>query len=173
MQVYLELVTSDSVNTYIEVGEKSYGQHYLHLWPNGNPVNYISTSFTHAIVSEELAHPNMENFLVKVDEAVIGILKLIRDKALDEYPAETSLLIEKIYLLREYSGKGYGGQLLKLIEDHAKKMGKTLIWLDTMQKGAQLNFYQKNGFKIKRATQLTLPGAKQDERPMWIMTKNI
>ncbi|WP_165395225.1 GNAT family N-acetyltransferase [Flagellimonas allohymeniacidonis] len=173
MQVHLESVTSDSVDIYIKVGEKSYRQHYLHLWPNEDPTNYISTSFTRDVVSEELKDSNMENFLVKTDEDIVGILKLIWDKALDEYSAEKSLLVEKVYLLNEYSGKGYGAQLFDLIEVYAKKLGKTLIWLDTMQKGAQLNFYQKNGYEIKRASLLTLPGAKEEERPMWIMTKKI
>ena len=169
--VYLQSVTPEYINTYIETGIQSYKQHYLHLWENEDPTPYLSTSFTPEILEQELADGNAENFLVKVDNTVIGIVKLILDKALDEYDAHSALLIQKIYLLREFSGKGYGQQLIAQIETYAKKLGKTLIWLDTMQKGQAIHFYQKNGFSIYKASELKLPHAVQEERPMWILTK--
>lgn len=172
-KMILEPLTLDSSDTYISVGTKSYRQHYLHLWPEQDATPYLSTSFTSEIVKEELLHPNMEHFLFKNEDEVIGIVKLLKDKALDQHPENTSLFIEKIYLLQEFSGKGFGTQLLSLIENYAKNLNKNLIWLDTMQKGPQLNFYLKNGFKKKQASALKLNGAKEEEKAMWIMAKHI
>jgi len=45
--------------------------------------------------------------------------------------------------------------------------------LDTMQKGNPILFYQKNGYVIKRESEVTLLGAKPSEKPMWILTKNL
>ena len=171
--VYLQPVTADLIDSYIETGLKSYKQHYLHLWKNQDPNPYISKSFTSEVLHEELADDNVENFLVKVEDKIIGIVKLIKDKALDEYEALSALLIQKIYLLQEHSGKGYGQKLISLLETHAKKLGKKVIWLDTMQKGNALRFYLKNGFVIHSESLLELPHAIEEERPMWILAKTL
>nr|WP_299343541.1 GNAT family N-acetyltransferase [Allomuricauda sp.] len=170
----LETVTPDTVGTYISVGIKSYRQHYLHLWPNQDASPYIATSFTSEIVEKELLDANMEHFLFRNENEVVGIVKLVKDKALDEqHSAEASLFVEKIYILKEFSGKGFGTKLLTLIVNYAKKLNKNLIWLDTMQKGPQLNFYLKNGFEKKKASRLKLEDAKEEEKAMWIMAKHI
>ncbi|MEM9362836.1 MAG: GNAT family N-acetyltransferase [Bacteroidota bacterium] len=169
--VYLQAVTSDLIYKYLETGLASYQQHYLHLWKNQDPNPYVTQNFTSEIVTQELTDPNIENFLVKVDDATIGIVKLIRNKALDDYDANSSLLIQKIYLLHEHSGKGYGHQLIGLLETHAKKLKKKVIWLGAMKKGNALRFYLKNGFTIHGESKLELPNAIDEERPMWILTK--
>ena len=171
--VFLESVTQDLIEVYLETGIKSYEQHYLHLWKNREPSPYISQSFTKSIVELELANDNVENFLVKVNKNVIGIVKIIKNKSLDEYDEKSTLLIQKIYLLQEHSAKGYGHQLLTILEDYARNLGKSLIWLDTMKKGTALSFYLKNGFIIHKESKLKLPNAIEGERPMLILTKTL
>ncbi|MEM8848320.1 MAG: GNAT family N-acetyltransferase [Bacteroidota bacterium] len=171
--IYLQPVTPDVVSIYLDIGLKSYQQHYLHLWEKQNPTPYVSKSFTNEVLEEELIDDNVENFLVKVEETVIGIVKLIKNKAIEEHDAKSSLLIQKIYFLKEYSGKGYGQQLLSLLEKYARELGKKIIWLDTMQKGNALNFYLRNGFSILKESKLELPHAIEAERPMWVLTKTL
>ncbi|MGX1929546.1 GNAT family N-acetyltransferase [Flagellimonas sp. 2504JD4-2] len=157
--------------TYISIGKKSYNQHYLHLWKDENPNPYINKSFTESVVKKELLDSNSLNFLVKVKNSVIGIVKLIKDANLDEHSAKNALLAEKIYLLKEYSGKGFGKKVLSKIESYAKNLGKKILWLDTMQKGGPIKFYLKNGFTIKKEGRLDLPGAIPSEKAMWVLTK--
>ncbi|NAY90342.1 hypothetical protein GTQ34_00285 [Muricauda sp. JGD-17] len=171
--VVLEIVRADTVDTYIRVGKKSYCEHYLHLWENEDPSPYLNSSFTHEVVSSELENPNVINFLVKANDVPTGIVKLIIDQPLDEHSAKDSLLAQKIYLLKSFSGMGIGQKVLRLIENYAIDLNKKLVWLDTMQKGKPLNFYLKNGFKINKESALTLPGAIPSEKPMWILTKQL
>ncbi|RDY60942.1 GNAT family N-acetyltransferase [Flagellimonas nanhaiensis] len=169
--ITLEVVTTSSMDSYIEVGKNSYVQHYLHLWENNDPTPYISSSFAIEVVEKDLSNPNMVHFLVKMEDEVVGIVKLIKDHPLDEFSEKEALLAQKIYLLQAYSGKGVGKKVLQLIEEFAQNLGKKIVWLDTMQKGSPINFYQKNGYTIKRESTLSLPGAKPEERPMWVLTK--
>ncbi|WP_298928324.1 GNAT family N-acetyltransferase [uncultured Allomuricauda sp.] len=173
MNIYFEPVNSSTIDTYILVGKKSYQEHYLHLWENEDSTPYISKSFTKTIVQNELFDPNIENFLVQAEHTTVGIVKLIKNKALDELSSENALLAEKIYLLQAYSGKGLGKMVLQLIESYAKDLNKDVIWLDTMKKGNPINFYLKNGFKIKRESELKLSGAKLSEKEMWVLTKQL
>ena len=171
--IVLEPVTPGTMETYISVGKKSYREHYLHLWENENPAPYIANSFTQEVVENELADPNVVNYLVRMGNSVVGIVKLIKDHSLDELSEKESLLAQKIYLLKAYSGMGIGKKVLQHIEDYARGLDKKVVWLDTMQKGSPIHFYLKNGFKIKKESALKLPGAKPSERPMWILTKQL
>lgn len=171
--IILEAIGPSTLETYISVGIKSYREHYLHLWENEDPTPYISNSFTQAVVERELADPNSFNYLIKVEDTVVGIVKLVRDCGVDELLPEEALKAEKIYLLKAHSGQGLGKKVLQWIENHAKILNKKVVWLDTMQKGNPILFYQKNGYMVKRESEVTLPRVKPSEKAMWILTKRL
>jgi GNAT superfamily N-acetyltransferase len=98
---------------------------------------------------------------------------LVKNCGIDEISDDISLKAEKIYLLKAYSGKGLGKKVLQLIEQEALALKKKVVWLDTMQKGNPIQFYQKNGFVVKRESELTLAGAKASEKAMYILTKTL
>ncbi len=173
IKIHLVPVDNTNLATYLSVGVQSYREHYLHLWENEDPTPYISNGLTKDVVQRELEDPNNLHFLINHDTATVGILKLVKDCSIDEIPKEEALKAEKIYLLQEHSGKGFGKQVLHFIEDFAKALKKKMVWLDTMQKGNPILFYQKNGYVIKRESEVVLPGAKPSEKAMWILTKNL
>lgn len=172
-KIELVPVTLANLDTYLEVGTTSYCQHYLHLWENEDPSPYINYGLTKAVVLRELEDPNALNYLINHGNTTVGILKLVRDCGIDELTDEEALKAEKIYFLKEHSGKGFGKQVLQYIEEMARELGKKYVWLDTMQKGNPILFYQKNGYTIKRESAVVLPNAKPEERPMWILTKSL
>lgn len=173
LPIILEAIGPSTLETYISVGIKSYREHYLHLWENEDPTPYISNSFTKAVVEQELADPNSFNYLIKVEDTVLGIVKLVRDCGVDELLPEETLKAEKIYLLKAHSGQGLGKKVLQWIENHAKSLNKKVVWLDTMQKGNPILFYQKNGYVVKRESEVILPRVKPSEKAMWILTKRL
>lgn len=166
-------VTLDNLDTYLEVGVKSYREHYLHLWTNADPTPYISNGLNKSVVQKELKDPNASHYVINYKGEMVGILKLVLNCGIDEIPQEEALKAEKIYLLKAYSGKGLGKLTLQWIESKAKSLNKQLVWLDTMQKGNPINFYQKNGYVIKRESEVALPGVLEAEKPMWILTKKL
>ncbi len=163
--IILEPVNTETIDTYIAIGKKSYQEHYLHLWENEDPTPYITKSFSSEVVKRELADSNMENVLIKMGTTPVGIAKLVKDCDLDEFSAEEALLAEKIYLLKEHSGKGLGKKVLQLIEEYAIGLKKKVIWLDTMQKGSPIQFYQKNGFVIKGGANSACPAQNRQKNP--------
>ena len=171
--VTLVPVNHDNHTTYLTIGIKSYRENYLHLWENEDPTPYISNGFTSEVVERELQDPNALNFLVNLGDETVGVLKLLKDRGIDEILDTEALKAEKIYLLKEHSGKGIGKQLIQFIEETARALNKKVIWLDAMQKGKPVQFYQKNGFIIKRESEVTLPRVKPEEKPMYILTKEL
>ncbi|WP_343485716.1 GNAT family N-acetyltransferase [Allomuricauda sp. d1] len=173
MEVAFETVTEKTIGVYIDTGKQSYIEHYLHLWKNDDPSPYISRSFTPEIVRSEINDDNNAHFLVKMNNDTMGIVKLVLNKGFGAFDGEEALLAEKIYLLKDHSGRGLGKQVLQFIMKLAKRLNKKVVWLDTMKKGRTLGFYQKNGFKIVKETSLKLSNVKISESAMWVLAREL
>ena len=166
-------VTAANSEHYLELGKQSYREHYLHLWQDGDPSDYFSTYFTQEAIHKELASEKLQHYILQVAADPIGIVKLNNERSISPFPQNETLLLEKIYLLNQYSGKGYGKVALGQIEEIAKVMGKRWLWLDTMQKGKAKNFYFALGFEILKEIQLHYPHAIDAERPMIVLIKDL
>jgi len=166
-------LTSDTFAEYIPVGTKSYIQHYLHLWENNDPEPYMESSFTTAVLNRELEDTNTDLFIIRKKNAPVGILKLIKNQRVGSYVSEEAILLEKIYLLKEHSGKGIGNEVLRFVEEYGRQLSKKVLWLDTMKKGPALQFYLNKGFQILKEKQLEFGGVLEDEKPMYILIKSL
>lgn len=169
--VHFEPLIAQRHKTYIRIGIKAYNQHYLHLWPEGDSTPYIESSFTEEVLDKEEQDKNTSLFLINFKKEAVGILKITHNLALDNCSAEDALYVDKIYIIKEATGKSIGKKVLQFISLRAKELNKTIIWLDTMQKGPALNFYLNNGFKKHSESKITFPQAIEAEKPMFIMTK--
>ena len=168
-QIEFVPVTSINKATYIEVGIRSYEEHYLHLWPNSDPSPYFDNNYTEEIVTKELLNDNLQHYLVVYDLEPVGLFKLVNNAALQSYRSEDALLVEKIYLLADYSGMGLGKACLHFIIEKARKKGKEIIWLDTMKNGRAVEFYLKFGFEIVGEKELPYPSALDSQKAMVIL----
>ena len=162
-------VTKDSVDTYVQVGTRSYKEHYLHLWKDSNPLPYLERNLSPAVVHKELLDPNQKHFVITANGQPAGIAKIVRNAAMGDYYAEEALLLEKIYLLKAYSGKGLGRKCLDYLVALARTLEKKLLWLDTMQNGRALSFYLDYGFEILGEKDLALPDVLEDQKAMYIL----
>lgn len=169
----LEPLSFDTFSTYCELGEQAYRDHYLHLWPKEDPSPYIESSFTAVVLENEINDPNTFHFIIRKQGQGIGILKLIKDKGIDKVSPIDSMLLEKIYLLHKFTGKGLGMQVLGQVEAIAAGLGIRNLWLDTMKKGRALKFYQQFGYTIIGEKMLPFENAKQDEKEMYVLLKEL
>ncbi len=171
--IHFEPVTPDLYAIYIKTGIKAYTQHYLHLWPDENAIPYLEHSFTTAVLQKEEANLNSILYIIKCNNVAVGIFKINLNESLESYAATDALYLDKIYILKEWSGKGIGKKVLQFVCLRAKKLNKKIVWLATMQKGPALQFYLNNGFSITRSSEVTLPNVLESEKLMWILTKKI
>ena len=171
--IHFDPLTQENQETYIRIGIKAYDQHYLHIWPSQDSAPYIQNSFTEEVLKKEEKDANTQLFVINYKQEPVGILKITLDSTLGNYSAETALYVDKIYIIKEATGKGIGKKVLQFISLRAKELNKTVIWLDAMQKGPALDFYLKNGFKKHGETAITFTQAIEAEKPMFIMTKQL
>jgi GNAT superfamily N-acetyltransferase len=171
--IYLEELTPETFNDYCDIGKQAYTEHYLHLWPNADPTPYFVSSFTIAVLDDELKNRNTRLYIIRKGTTGIGILKLVKDKGVHTHPPEVSMLLEKVYVLNEYTGQGSGLEILKLVETYAKSLGKTILWLEAMKKGRAFSFYKQHGFSIVQEKELPFKESLPEERGMYILKKEL
>lgn len=171
--IHFEPITPSTYQEFIDVGTKAYNQHYLHLWPNGDSTPYISSSFTLDVLEKEALDKNTLLYIIKQNQKSVGILKFTLNSELKEFNAEEALYVDKIYIQNEYSGKGIGKKVIQFVLLRAQEIEKKIVWLDTMQKGAALHFYLKNGFENFGETEVQLPTVLHEEKQMYIMVKRL
>lgn len=166
-------LTLETFQTYIQVGTTSYNQHYLHLWEDNDPTPYLESSFTHQVLEKEMKDKNTDLYIIFSGGVPVGILKIVKDSPVDNYTSEETILLEKIYVLKEYSGKGIGKKAMGFVEDYGRKLNKKVLWLDTMKKGPAMQFYLKNGFEIHSEKLLGFHKVLEAEKPMYILIKSL
>ena len=158
---------------YIKTGITSYNQHYRHLWPNGDTTTYIEHSFTKTILEEEDNNKNSALYLIKSGIDYVGLLKITLHKNIKGLEAKDALYLDKIYILKEFAGKGVGNKSLNFVESIAKKLSKKAIFLESMQKGPALPFYLKNDFDIVAESTVPFKNVIEEEKPMFLLKKMI
>ncbi len=167
--IRIEAVTTGSYDLYIKVGRSSYLQHYVHLWKYRDPSVYLDKNFTRQALNAETKVSNSYFFLIYEGPIAIGILKLQKNAALAPYGAHEAMLLDKIYILNQFAGKGIGNQVLDFVVDFGKTNNKKLIWLEAMQKGAALQFYLKYGFRIYNEIEHPAPQVLAVHKAMYTM----
>lgn len=170
-RVLLKPLHTEQIALYLELGIRSYKAHYLHLWIDQDPADYIQSSFTPEVVAREIENPDLFHYIAYAGSGPIGIVKLNASRVYPLGDRPASLLLEKIYLLRSASGKGYGARILHEVERLAREMEMEWLWLEAMQKGRALHFYLERGFEKAGETRLPFPNAVDEERPMFILIK--
>ncbi|WP_419214158.1 GNAT family N-acetyltransferase [Maribacter sp. X9] len=171
--VLFEPLTPNLYDDYIKIGTIAYNQHYLHLWPNGDTSTYIESSFTKEVLLQEEQDDNTVLYLIKTNKSYVGLLKIILHKSIANYKAIESLYIDKIYIQKEFTGIGLGRKTLEFVTGLSKKLSKKAIYLETMQKGPALPFYLAHGFHIIDMTKVPFANAVEEEKPMYVLLKEI
>ncbi len=122
----------------------------------GPPVNteeniqsYLNEKFTKEHITKELKHPNSIFYFAKLNNEIIGYLKLNSGDAQTESVEGNAIEIERIYVTKEYQGKKTGQILLDKSLQVAKNKNAEYIWLGVWDKNVRaIKFYERNGFKI-------------------------
>lgn len=109
---------------------------------------YLDNSFSADKLKLELSNENSEFYFAKIEERIIGYLKLNSGKSQTELQNDNSIELERIYVLKEFYGKNVGQLLLAKAIEFARQKNADFVWLGVWEKNQRaINFYKKNNFK--------------------------
>ncbi len=136
------------VDDLLRLSRKTFHDSFHRLNTKANMNAYMDHAFTKEKLLTELQNPDSEFYFMKVDDIILGYLKINRNEAQSEFKDPKSLEIERIYVDREYQGLGIGSMLIEWAKDIALDYGLDYVWLGVWEKNPNaIRLYERNGFK--------------------------
>jgi len=164
----VKICTIEDIGQLLQIYMQSYGEHYTYLWID-NGESYIRSNFNFDRLNEEMSNPNSIYFMIYDGECAIGLIKLNINCAVQGFSADEALELERIYFIKEASGKGFGKEAINFVSNFAKQRNKSTVWLKAMDTSAALDFYKKRGFQIIGETKVTYTNIIEEFSRMYIM----
>ena len=132
---------------------------------------FLSEQFTRGKLMMEVGTPGLYFFLAYVDDVVAGYLKLREGNHPKGITNKNALEIARIYVLKDFAGKGVGKALMNKSIEMAAELKKDALWLGVWEKNKKaIEFYNNWGFK-RFSEQDFLLG--KDLQIDWLMEKPI
>jgi ribosomal protein S18 acetylase RimI-like enzyme len=163
----MKLATVADTSLIANIGRETYSYHFSNIWSNEGLKQYLSRHYNEQTLSEQITMPFVRYYIPYFDTDAVGILKIKYDQLIPTAPFDKGLELEKIYLLNQYTGKGFGRQLIDTCINIASKENISFIWLDVLKSNHRARkLYEQVGFRVTGETQFSTDIKKID---MWIM----
>ncbi len=146
--IFRECVMKDLV-TLRELSCKTYSDTFGHMNTHSNMKAYLEQAYNINKLREELSNSNSTFYFLYTNEKLSGYLKLNEYKAQTDIYDPQCLEIERIYVTKEFQGKGLGSFLIKKAIDIANIRKKSYVWLGVWERNHKaILFYKKKGFYV-------------------------
>ena len=145
--VQISKIKKDEILQLQEIGRQTFYETFSESNTEENMKSYLEDGFSIDKITNELNDENAEFYFAKIDDKIIGYLKLNFGQSQTELKDDKALEIERIYVLKEFHGKKVGQILYDKAIEIAKKKNSDFIWLGVWEENPRaINFYKKNGF---------------------------
>jgi ribosomal protein S18 acetylase RimI-like enzyme len=133
-----------------EICQKIARQTFFETYEKGTDAKdlekYMTENFSTDAIKEELTSSSCAVFMLK-DKAIVGYIKLRWDTTHELLDAN-AIELQRIYVLNEYQGKGYGKMLIEHAEQYARNHGFEWIWLCVWYENhGAIRFYERSGWE--------------------------
>lgn len=146
-KIEIKKATLSDLATIQDISKKSFIETFAAINTPENMAKYLQESFNTAQLTTEINNPESPFYIAFWNTEPVGYLKLNLGNAQTEVVEDTTLEIQRIYVLKEFHGKRIGQLLLDEAIKIAHQIPVTYIWLGVWEENHRaLQFYTKNGF---------------------------
>ncbi len=161
----------EDVKTLRALAIKTYRETFDFHNNEENMKAYLDQAYNLAKLEKELLNEASTFYFLYDEGALIGYLKVNDFSAQSDVHDPESLELERIYILADYHGKGYGKILMDKAIEVANEKNKKYIWLGVWEHNDKaLAFYQKHGFYQFGAHDFVMGDDAQTD---YLMRKNL
>ncbi|MEO0075386.1 MAG: GNAT family N-acetyltransferase [candidate division WOR-3 bacterium] len=145
--IEIKKVTTNDLEELQKISRLTFYETFASGNTEENMNKYLDEAFSFTKLTKELSDNNSEFYFATIDNKVIGYLKLNFGQSQTELQDNKAVEIERIYVLKEYHGKGVGQLLYDQAIKIARQKNADYVWLGVWEKNPKaINFYKKNGF---------------------------
>lgn len=145
--------TTDEFEEYQEFARQTFVDTYQHNTDAANLQKYVDENFSEEAIAKELTDPQCAIFMLKAGDEILGYVKLRWNTAHPQLDKK-SIELQRIYVQKDYYGKGYGKTLLAYAEQFGRENGFDWIWLCVwFENHGAIRFYEREGWEKFGETQ--------------------
>lgn len=140
---FQKVESEEAIRTLAETADQVWHEYFTTIL-SLEQIDYMVDQFQseHAL-KKQIANEGYEYYMMVSNQKVIGYIGI--------HPEET-MFLSKLYLLKDYRGKGYASRAFRFIEKRAKELGLSKIWLTVNRYNTHtIQVYEKKGFQIVRS----------------------
>lgn len=109
---------------------------------------YMATSFNVQQLTAQLDDPASTFLIAEVNGNAAGYARLLAREPAEGIAGAKPVELVRLYVLREWLGRGIGEQLMRACIDAARQAGHETIWLGVWERNARAQaFYRKWNFR--------------------------
>lgn len=147
IEIIVTKITENELVQLQEIGRKTFSETFSENNTEESMAQYLEKSFSTEKLTAELSDENSEFYFAKLDDEVIGYLKLNTGASQTEIKGENALEIERIYVSKDFHGKKVGQTLYNKAIKVTREKNVDYVWLGVWENNLRaIGFYKKNGF---------------------------
>ncbi len=147
ISIEIKKISKNDIVQLQNVGRQTFYETFSEGNTEENMKNYLREGFSVEKLTTELDDKNSEFYFSILNNKAIGYLKINFGKSQTELQDQNAVEIERIYVLKEFYGKGVGQILYDKAIQIAKQKMADYVWLGVWEKNSRaISFYKKNGF---------------------------
>jgi ribosomal protein S18 acetylase RimI-like enzyme len=163
--------TMDDLVTLRELASETYSDTFGHMNTPANMKAYLERAFNIDKLRDELSNSSSNFYFLCADGELAGYPKLNEYEAQTDIHDPQSLEIERIYIRKEFQGKGLGSFLIEKAIEIASSRKKSYVWLGVWERNHKaISFYEKHGFYVIGAHPFLMG---EEEQTDFIMRKDL
>jgi diamine N-acetyltransferase len=147
-QVTIRRGTLDDAGLLSELGARTFAETFAADNTPEDLAAYMATSFNVARQTAELEDPGSTFLIAEVDGRAAGYAKLHDGEPENGVEGAKPVELVRLYVSREWLGRGIGAQLMRACLDEARQAGHETIWLGVWEGNPRAQaFYRKWDFR--------------------------
>lgn len=149
MQITITRTLPEQVATLSTIAKQTFYDTFTGTCTEADMQHFLDTVFNETTLSKELNNPNDLCFFAYADGQPIGYIRFMEDYS--SFPLMQqwkAIELKRIYVVKEYQGKGVAQQLMDFYQQYAQENGYKALWLGVWEHNVRAQkFYEKYGFQ--------------------------
>lgn len=139
--------TIQDIDQLQKIGKQTFFETFSADNSEENMKKYLEEMFSVEKMSAEINDQFSEFYFAKIDNNVIGYLKINVGQSQTALQDDKALEIERIYVLKDFHGKNVGQLLFEKAIQISRLKQADYVWLGVWEENPRaIRFYKKNGF---------------------------
>ena len=145
--IEISLTKPSEISALQKISKDTFVEAFSNQNTEENMRKYLEENLSIQQLTNELLNSESSFYFARMDEKIIGYLKVNFGKAQTDFKEDDSIEIERVYVMEEFHGKDVGKKLLDKAIEISREQNAKSIWLGVWEKNYKaIRFYKKNGF---------------------------